>query len=248
MRTPFALGILLLLAAEILPAQSAYLPKGRNEEVIRHTWYTLSYSEKDEQAEWVYYVLKPSMITGEAERDDKFRADPRVPSGSATLTDYQGSGYDRGHLCPAADMSFSPDAMSETFYLSNMSPQLPSFNRGIWKRLEEQVRNWARSADSICIVTGGVLTRPAGAIGPSKVTVPACYYKIIFDPGKNNPRMLAFLLPNAKSSEPLAVFAVTTDSVESLTGIDFFPGLPDQLESVLESGCKPEFWFRAPGS
>jgi len=241
------MGILLLIAAQVLPAQNAYLPLGRNEEIVRHTWYTLSYSEKDEQAEWVFYVLRPSMITGAAERDDKFRSDPRVPSGSATLTDYRGSGYDRGHLCPAADMSFSPDAMSETFYLSNMSPQDPGFNRGLWKRLEEQVRSWARSSDSLYIVTGGLLTRPMGSIGPGRVTIPALYYKIILDPQPRNPRILAFLMPNAKSSEPLAIFAVTADSVESLTGIDFFPGLPDSVESRLESECRPELWFGKGG-
>jgi endonuclease G len=247
MRIPIAAGILWLLAAQVLTAQSAWQPKGSDQEVVKHTWYSLSYSEKDEQAEWVFYLLKPSMITGAAERDDKFRSDPRVPSGSATLTDYKGSGYDRGHLCPAADMSFSAEAMSETFFLSNMSPQEPGFNRGIWKQLEEQVRKWAVSADSLYVVTGGVLTRPKGAIGPSRVTVPGFYYKVILDPSQNNPRMLAFLMPNAKSSEPLAVFTVTADSVESLTGIDFFPGLTDSLEFRLESQCRPELWFGKAG-
>jgi endonuclease G len=90
-------------------------------------------------------------------RKDNFRSDPKVKTGSAALSDYKGSGYDRGHLAPAADFKWSATAMSESFYMSNMSPQVPGFNRGIWKNIESTVRNWAVENDEIYIVTGPVL-------------------------------------------------------------------------------------------
>jgi endonuclease G len=110
-------------------------------EIIKHSYYTLAYSEENEQAYWVYYVLTPEEINGTQTRTDDFRPDPAVSTGSASLADYSGSGYDRGHLCPAADMKLNKTSMSETFYLSNMSPQLAGFNRGIWSTVEDQVRN-----------------------------------------------------------------------------------------------------------
>ena len=165
------------------------------------------------------------------EKND-FREDPLIITGSASLADYKGSGFDRGHLAPAADFKFDAGAMSESFYMSNMSPQRPSFNRGIWKRLEEQVREWASENDSLFIITGGVLTENLHVIGENESTVPNLYYKIIFYPDEL--KATAFVLPNEKVLDPLESFVVTIDSVESITGIDFFPDLPDDLESRIE--------------
>jgi endonuclease G, mitochondrial len=165
---------LLLLQFIFLPlllcGQCDLLPTSTTHEIVKHSYYTLSYSKKNEQAEWVAYLLTRSMITGQSERTENFRPDPSVPSGSAQLVDYKNSGYDRGHLCPAGDMTFSNQAMSETFYLSNMSPQTPAFNRGIWKNLESLVREWAKEDDSIFVVTGGILKDSKGTIGPDRVT------------------------------------------------------------------------------
>ena len=119
--------------ANLLAQTPDLLPISTTGEIVKHKYYTLSYSEKNEQAEWVFYLLTKANSVGAVERGNNFRPDPSVPTGSASLLDYRNSGYDKGHLCPAADMSFNAQAMSETFYLSNMSPQVPSFNRGIWK-------------------------------------------------------------------------------------------------------------------
>ena len=117
-----------------------------------------------------------------AKRGDDFRPDPAVPTGSATPQDYTRSGYDRGHLAPAADMSFSAKAMSESFYMSNMSPQAPQFNRGIWSKLEKQVRHFATKEKRIVVVTGPILPAEKNiTIGANKVTVPQYYYKVIYD-------------------------------------------------------------------
>ena len=137
------ISLFLFLQITILFSQS--LPPTARGEVIEHTYYTLSYIEQHEQPEWVYYVLTGDMISGAAKRGNDFRSDPKVPTESAQLNDYKGSGYDRGHLAPAASMSINSTAMSESFYMSNMSPQEPGFNRGIWKNLEKTVRGFVSS-------------------------------------------------------------------------------------------------------
>ena len=221
--------------------QCDLLPTSTTHEIVKHTYYTLSFSKKDEQAEWVAYLLTRSMITGQSERTENFRPDPAVPSGSAQLNDYKNSGYDRGHLCPAGDMTFNEQAMSETFYLSNMSPQEPAFNRGIWKNLETLVREWAEEDDSIFVVTGGILKEFKGTIGADRVTVPKSYYKVIYDL-TGEKKMIAFILPNEKGSELLQSYVVTVRDVESQTGIDFFSCLPDSTQNRLESTSDISKW------
>ena len=208
-------------------------------ETITHTYYSLAYSEDDEQAYWVYYHLTDDLIHGVESRTDDFREDPAVSTGSASLADYKGSGYDRGHLCPAADMKLNKTSMSESFFLSNMSPQTPSFNRGIWAKLEGQVRTWALKHDGLHVATGGILSSFIDTIGPNRVTVPERYYKVLYSE-KNG--MIAFVLPNEGSQLPLSDFVVSVDSVEVLTGIDFYPGLNDQLERELERAVPLGSW------
>ena len=148
-----------LLASTPLFSQNLELPHYTNDsEIIQHTGYALKYNEQYEQAEWVAYQLTIEEVNGNYERSDNFRKDSHISTGSATLKDYRNSGFDRGHLIPASDMKWSPDAMSSSFYMSNMSPQDPSFNRGIWKKLEEQIRSWAVENREIYVVTGPVLT------------------------------------------------------------------------------------------
>lgn len=219
-----------------------FYPKGQTHQIIKHKYYSLSYSEPDEQAEWVAYILTSKMASGLVARTDDYREDPLITTASAALSDYAGSGYDRGHLCPAEDMSFTKEAMSETFYLSNMSPQDPSFNRGIWSSLEARVRSWSNDNDSLFIITGPVLTSNNGFIGTNKVTVPKYYYKVVLENCRPTFKMIAFLLPNEKGTGSLGSYVVTTDSVEKITGIDFFPNLPDNIETVLESKRNIEDW------
>lgn len=222
-----------------------FLPSTKDGEIVKHRFYTLSYAEKYEQAEWVTYELTRTMAQHEdVKRNDDFRPDPDVPTGSATPEDYSNSGYDRGHLCPAGDMEFSEKAMNETFYMSNMSPQEPAFNRGIWKHLEEMVRKWALQNQKIYIVTGGVLTDGLPTIGRNKVSAPKYFYKIILDYEEPEIKAIAFLIPNERSKKQLSAFVVPIDSVEALTGIDFFPALPDGLENELEKTSDLKQWSR----
>lgn len=191
--------------------------------------FDLGYNEASEQASWVVYVLtRTEVMEGRVNRTDNFRSDLTISTGSASLADYRGSGYDRGHMAPAGDMKWDAEAMSESFLLSNMSPQEPSFNRGIWRKLEEQVRLWALEKDSLFIVTGPVLSEVKKSIGENQVGVPMFYYKIVVDLSPPDHGMIAFLLPNEKSDKDLFHFAISVDSLESFTGYDFFALAPDQ--------------------
>lgn len=225
-----------------LNAYAQEFPPKSDHPKIEHYAYSLGYSEGHEQAAWVYYLLTAEECIARYKRTDRFVPDPEVTTGSATIADYQGSGYDRGHLAPAADMAWSDTSMRESFYFSNMSPQNPSFNRGIWKKLEAQVRNWAAHYDSLYIVTGPVLDSGLISIGQNQVAVPNFYYKAVLDLDSTHQTALAFLLPNLKSSAVLSSFVISIDSLESLTQIDFFSGLNDSLEAVLETSSDPEKW------
>jgi endonuclease G len=207
---------------------------------IQHSYYTLSYSSTHRQAEYSYYYLSPESILGGQERTDDFRVDPKVKSDHVKSTDYQGSGYDRGHLCPAADMALNLTAMSETFFMSNMSPMAPSFNRGIWSRLEDWVREQALGNGGLYVVTGPILSSRCGSI-KGNITVPCAYYKVVFT-GGSQPKMLGFVLSNAGASGSLQAFAVSVDEIEKKTGLDFFSQLENTLEQSLESKVNLSGW------
>lgn len=211
--------------------------------ITGHSGYHLLYDEGAEQAAWVAYELSGWQVDGSWSRTDNFRSDETIATGSAELIDYKGSGYDRGHLMPAADAGWSEQSMSDSFFLSNMSPQAPGFNRGIWKTLEEKVRAWAKENGTVYIVTGPALKRGSiGSIGPDHVTVPRYFYKVILDYSTPELKAIGFILPNRKSNQPLGHFAVSVDSVEAFTGIDFYPALPDYDEEVIESNFNPRLW------
>ncbi|HJO92791.1 MAG TPA: DNA/RNA non-specific endonuclease [Victivallales bacterium] len=232
--------LILVLTAEIeIPAHST------NDQIVNHKYYTLKYNEDREQSDWVAYSLSDAMIKqGRAKRSNRFKADPYVSTGSATLSDYKKSGYDRGHLCPAAAMRISPIAMKESFYLSNMSPQEPGFNRGIWKKLEAKVRKWAIKNKKIYVVTGPIFYsgEKHKEIGPNGVDVPDAYFKAILDFRKPDIKAIAFILPNSKTNLPISSFAVSVDKAEEVTGIDFFSEVPDYIENDIEAKANYNKW------
>lgn len=218
------------------------LPASTTGEVVRHTYFALSYDEDHEQAEWVAYELTRDRLNEKwAERPNTFRPDPDVRTESATPRDYAGSGYDKGHLCAAADMAFNNKAIDETFFMSNMSPQVAAFNGGVWRELEECTRDWARKFNRLCIATGPVLTQtPLGSIGFSKVTVPGAYYKVLYAPEQH--KAIAFVMPNELSAKPVMDYAVSIDEVEKLTGLDFFPSLLKGMDEEIEGSLDKDAW------
>lgn len=221
-----------------------YLPLASGQ-VIKHQFYSLSYIEAHEQPEWVAYSLTRDNLKKEwVERQDNFIPDPKVRTESATPNDYRNSGYDRGHLVPAADMAFDEAAMAETFFMSNMSPQAKNFNKGIWRELEELTRSWAEKNEQLFIVSGPVLTIPVkGKIGANEVSVPAAYYKVLLDLNDPEKKAIAFVIPNEVSYDPLFKYVKSVDEVEKLTGIDFFPELmPKATEQALEASYNLDLW------
>ena len=222
--------------------QINYLPTSTTHQIIKHTYYTLSYNEKYEQAEWVAYFLRGDSENAHHFKRPKFNEDPKVITESAQLENYKKSGYDRGHLCAAADMRFSKAAYDETFFTSNVSPQKHNFNDGIWKKLEEKTRYWSQKFNGIYVVTGGVLQKGLPTIGVEQVAIPNYFYKILFSYNKGKYKMIAFLVPHQKSSKPIYSFVVSVDYVEKMTGIDFFPQLDNQIETALEKQSDYKNW------
>ena len=249
--------------ASAVPDQNAdsSQPAVPDHQIRAFHYYSLCYRESYEQAEWSAYCLRDWMLQKNAKRTNDFRPDPQIEGGSATLADYKKSGYDRGHLTPAGDMVFSREAMSETFYMSNMSPQAAAFNRGIWKDLEDQVREWVRLYGAAYVVSGPVLSRPAEeypSIGESKVAVPELFYKVILVPiyedgaEQDSPEALetcadviaiAFVIPNKACEGDFWRYAKSVDEAEEITGLDFFPLLEDDVENRVEAECNPRPWY-----
>lgn len=205
-------------------------------EIIQHKYYTLSYQEAYEQPSWVMYTLKPEMVKfKQAKRKNDFRPDYLVSTGSAQLSDYYKSGYDRGHLCPAGDMSFDSIAMSETFFMSNMSPQLPGFNRYIWRYAEEQVRKWVVECDSILVITGPLFYSDSiKTIGANKVGIADYFYKALLFYKGNRMQTAAFLIPHEEGLKGHLNYLISVDSLEHFSGYDFFSNLDDDIEDVIE--------------
>jgi endonuclease G len=229
--------------------QQYSLPKIENgEELIEHKAFMLAYSEKHEQAKWVVHIIPTAIIDGNVSRTNNFRIDTLIKTGSAEEKDYflkykdngktiyDGFGYDRGHLAPSADFKWSKTALSESYFYSNMSPQLDDFNRGSWAKLEGMLRKYvSENNEDLFIVTGPILTDDLDVIerGINKVSIPKYYFKIAYDV-KNN-RAIGFVLPNEKIYYPIEYYSVSIDSIEKLTNIDFFYNLNDSIEDIIES-------------
>ncbi|HOZ29916.1 MAG TPA: DNA/RNA non-specific endonuclease [Bacteroidales bacterium] len=222
------------------------IPKiNRGETVICNSSYCFVYCEEHEQSKWVAYKLDKAMLQGDEPRSDNFRSDPKVTTNTADNSDYKSSGYDRGHLAPAADMSFDKQSLDESFYYSNISPQEAGFNRGIWKKLETTVRNFANNLGTVYVVTGPILKPGLTAIGDNQVSVPNKFYKAILYFSDTLITGVAFILPNKKSgSSSVFDYAVSIDQLENETDIDFFPELPYFIEKKTEKQFDANFWIK----
>ncbi|UYW01335.1 DNA/RNA non-specific endonuclease [Flavobacterium agricola] len=229
----------------VLPTEAVsfpvFTPSSTTGVVIARETFTFSYNEDHEQAEWVAYYLTRKDIQPKKYKRPYFNQDPLVKTKSADWKNYKNVIYNRGHLLPAADRRASFEDYQETFYTSNISPQLPEFNAGVWNDLEQKVRNWASKYDSLYVVTGGVLSDNLPHIGYEKVSVPNYFYKVVAT--KDASKMIAFLVPHqAQNKKQLKEFVVAVDSIEKLTGIDFFEQLPINFQAEKESQTNYNEW------
>lgn len=214
-------------------------------EIQRYAGFTLCYREDYELPEWVAYCITKSELAKEASRSNDFHFDTKISTGSADPSDYTRSGFDRGHIAPAADMAFSAQAMHDSFSMSNMTPQTPALNRGIWKNLEEQVRKWVSSFGAIYVIAGPVLDKKPSelkAIGKNAVSVPEEFYKVLLTKSGDSVIAVAFIFPNDKPKGSIWDYAVSVDEAEARTGLDFFYLLDDVREKSAEKTFSPLDW------
>lgn len=214
----------------------------RQEQIIHHTGYTVSYNKDLKLPNWVSYELTRNETKGKEKRSNRFIADPLVKGLIATNADYTHSGFDKGHMAPAADMKWSPQAMKESFYFSNMCPQHPQLNRRGWKNLEGKIRDWAIADSAIIVICGPIVAKQPKTIGKNKVVVPQQFFKVVLSPFVKPMRAIGFLFNNKQAVEPLSTYAVTIDSIERLTNMDFFAPLPDEIENKIEAEANYFQW------
>ena len=218
-------------------------PDGVPEQMLRRTGYTASYNKATKLPNWVAWHLTADRTTGPAKRSGvDFQADMNVPAPRAEDSDYYGSGYDRGHMCPAADNKYSEKAMEESFLFTNMCPQNGNLNRGDWNEMEQACRRWAKEYGGVYVVCGPILYKGKHkTIGKNKVVVPEAFFKVVLRTGEN-PKAIGFIYKNAEGDRPKGDYVNTVDEVERITGIDFFPELPDDVENKVEATADIADW------
>lgn len=210
------------------------MPSNNSDQVLCRTGYAVGYNYQTKNADWVAYHVTKESVNAQFKRSNNFKVDVELPEyAQSTLSDYSKSGYDRGHLAPSAAMDFSQQSMQESFLLSNMSPQLPGFNRVGWRLLEEHVRDLANEYQELYVVTGPIYDGNEASIGDG-VVIPSAFYKVVLDPYYND--AIAFIVPHRDvSGSELVNFVTTIDDVEERTNLDFFANTNDDIENSMEA-------------
>lgn len=218
-------------------------PKGTPEQILKRTGYVASYNKTTLLPNWVAWHLTAERTEGSAKRSGvDFAEDTEVPEPRATDWDYYNSGYDRGHMCPAADNKWSKKAMEESFLFTNMCPQNGNLNRGDWNEMEMACRKWAKKYGDLYIVCGPILYKGKHkTIGKNKVVVPEAFFKVVLRTG-DNPQAIGFIYKNTSGNRPKDSYVNTVDEVERITGIDFFSSLPDDVEKNVEATADIANW------
>lgn len=223
----------------------APMKKGIPEKILRRKGYITSYNSHTKQPNWVAWELNAEKLIERESRTDKFLPDPDLPPDEAVTTDdYKRSGWDRGHMCPAGDNRWHWKAMQESFYMTNICPQHHNLNRGDWKELEEACRAWAQCEESIYIVCGPVFyNRKHQTIGSDHlIAVPEAFFKVVLCLTSTRPKAIGFIFKNTAGNHRLDKYVNSVDEVERITGINFFPALPDDVEREVEAQCNPRQW------
>jgi len=218
--------------------------QGRSERLLQRTNYTVSYNMRMNIPNWVAWDIKREEVSEELQRNDTFVPDPEINASRAVTTeDYTGSGYDRGHMCPAGDNRYDATAMNECFYMTNICPQDHELNKETWNDLEMACRRWARRYGKVYVVCGPIVNDAENAkqIGRRhKVTVPDAFFKVIMIVNQQTPQAIGYIFQNNDARKPWKAYSV--DEVEEITGIDFFPKLPDEIENLLEATYDESLW------
>ena len=224
--------------------------------IVCHAGQIAAFNPKRNVSDWVAFRLRrDDLLNPIAERKDRFRGDPEVPAEHRVVKDdYRRTGYDRGHLAPAASMSWSDEAMNDSFFMTNIAPQVGSgFNQHIWKSLERRMRQWACARGTLYVVTGPLYEkRPVERLVNDNdgdgvddngvtVAVPSHFFKLAIDPLTVD--AIAFVLPNVRlKTSDLPKYLTSIDDIEALSNLDFLAVLSDGVESVVEGHVQPRLW------
>ena len=233
------------IIAENLKLDAVEIPKVLTdipELTLNRKAYTVSYNSNTKCPNWVAWHLTAERTDGTFPRDNTYYEDRDVPSPRATNEDYRGSGWSRGHMCPAGDNKWDEVAMRESNMLTNICPQHASLNSGLWNVIEHDCRKWAKKYGELYIVCGPVLlNKEHETIGPDKVVVPEAFFKVILRLNPE-PTAIGFIVRNDEGTKKKGQYINTVDEVERITGIDFFPSLPDEIENVVEAYANIKDW------
>ncbi|MBQ4381043.1 MAG: DNA/RNA non-specific endonuclease [Bacteroidaceae bacterium] len=218
----------------------------RPEAILCKSAFIVSFNISTLCPNYVAWHLTAARTEGDVKRSDEYIEDMVLAEGSRVMaSDYSGSGYDRGHMCPAGDNKNDERAMAESFMMTNICPQAHKLNSDWWNDLEIKCREWANRKGDLYIVAGPIFDTPSPKkIGRRKnvrISVPDRFFKVILMMG-DDPKAIGFIVPNLDLNDDLAKYAVSVDKVEQVTGFDFYPNLPDGMERRLERECKPEKW------
>jgi endonuclease G len=219
--------------------------KGVKEQIITHTGFTLSFNKEHNTPNWVAWELTAEETEGEKPRAESFLPDPNVsPQHQVTTEDYVRSGYDRGHMVPAADMKWSMKAMNDCFYMTNICPQDGGLNSGSWQTLEKACRRWAKQEGKVYVVCGPVYksTKPKKLGKEHKISVPDGFYKVVLSMREGKEKAIGFYYENRSGKQEMKYTATSVDEIEALTGINFFVNVPDKLEDKIEATYSLKLW------
>ena len=214
----------------------------RSEKIILRKAYILSYNKDNKNPNWVAWQLSAKHADGNFPRRNDYREDMDVPSPRATNEDYKGEKWTRGHMCPAGDNKWDEEAMKESNLLTNICPQHASLNSGLWNKIEQDCRIWSKQYGDLYIVCGPILyNKEHETIGANKIVVPEAFFKVILCL-TGTPKAIGFVVKNNEGKKKKDQFVNTIDEVERITGIDFFPNLPDDIENKVEAYANLDDW------
>lgn len=215
--------------------ENVVIPSDLTSQIKEYTGFTLSFNKDNRTPNYVAWELLGTEVSNEVSRSDNFWQDQDI-DGCTKHSDYTRSGYDRGHMCPAADQKWSEKAMTDCFVMANMCPQLHELNAGAWETLESKERVWAKRDSAIMIIAGPIYTEDDNNyFESSKVRVPGAFFKVLLAPYLDEPRGIAFVYPHMNCPGNMKDYATSIDEVEKMTGFDFFSELPDEIEKKVES-------------
>lgn len=231
----------LFLVSQVVIAQNYAMPAYTSKDIMLfHKGFVINYDKNTKNAHWVAYILIGEKLQNKIKRSNKFTSDPLYPK-AASNKDYAKSGYDKGHLFPAGSAGDSI-IMRESFYFTNISPQIPSFNRGVWNKIEQTVRGWALDYDTLYVITGCVVDSLSTKIG-NGVAVPSYFYKLVLVYTSKEKKAIVFYLKNEKNETyNISDYTMSVRQLENILKIDFCVSIPDSIENKIESNLDKQKW------